>query len=221
MRRMAILVASLALINGQTLVASAQQLNKPNIVKMGEIKFPNGSGLANSFYVQISDKVSELSEFKTKFGVKSYYYQCQTSSGNCSVIDWWINGEEVTSYIYVRDYLQGSLLKVRIDRYLTLNNGNSLNSFVNISDQTLNISPRPVRGPVTPEVGGCSFDILNFDKNFEYFFKSFKAQVSKTGHVTLYPYPGASTIEDYVSIARKGYTLINATETYISCQFLT
>lgn len=193
---------------------SAAALSKPNVVKVWELF--TGQRLE----ISISDSLSEIETYKATVGLKGLDYSCVTSSGTCQVLDWWPVGDRIITYVYVRNYLQGSQLKVKVNRTLVTNQGGSLQSFVEVSQMTLNPTPYPVRGEVTPEVGKCSFSILNFDKRFDYFFKSYKWEISKAGRVTLYPYPGQTYIPDYISITRKGYVLINALDTYFECHFL-
>lgn len=61
------------------------------------------------------------------------------------------------------------------------------------------------------ELGGCSFDIINYDSNFKFYFKRMDSDVSisPNGHVVLSGQENGTSREDYPSSSRENYEIIN------------
>lgn len=151
--------------------------------------------------------------------VKTVSYSCLVSSGICSTsfsFDYLTN--RYTALVNVTGYAQGEKLRATIIRKwgspLTQATG-FIQTTVKLD--TLKPSPRPIRGPVSSDIGGCSFRILNYDADFTYYFKHTKIAIGREGKVRIMlNLPGASE-QDYISITRPGYTTLNATETLFTC----
>lgn len=189
--------------------SNGTQIKKPNLYFEWE-KFDGGF-----LYFRVKDSLRE------DLNTKSFSYECFSSSGTCT-IDWWADeNQTILANVFVQGYTQGSLTKVTVRRtvnYYIDGLFSSVSQESSLSTQTFNPLPRPIRGDITSEPNGCSFQILNFDNRNEYYFKAPRWDISKSGRVRLYLFEGTSSIFSYVSVTRKGYVTINAVETEHECK---
>ena len=77
----------------------------------------------------------------------------------------------------------------------------------------------PRIGPVTNVLGGCQFQILNYDSEFTWYVKG-PISITASG-LALVTVPAGQRQQHYVSTSREGYETVNALETMFECESLT
>jgi hypothetical protein len=213
MKRLVLVLSFLLLSTSfQFVPGNALQLKKPNVYFERE-RFDGGY-----LSLWLKDSFKDLSEF----GAKNLSYECYVSSGNCTIFN--LSKDEsqnIWANISIENYVQGALVKVTVLRTFDKYINGLLMEYAqqsSVSVETLNPLPRPTRGEITSEPNGCSFQILNFDNRNDYYFKSPRWEISKSGRVRLFLLEWASPIFSYVSVTRKGHVTINAVETEHECR---
>ena len=154
------------------------------------------------------------------------WFSCSLPSGVSCVVNGLFNSATNSweGSVSLYNYLPGKTLEVQINRHWARVSGGftdgTVGTTVNkFTVQTLKEGHRPKIANVKAKIGGCSFDITNYDPNVTYFFKRMNSeiQVSSNGHVVLSGQTDGETRDDYPSSSRAGYRTVNALEQLFSC----
>jgi hypothetical protein len=154
------------------------------------------------------------------------WFSCSLPSGVSCVVNGLFNSgtNSWEGSISLYNYLPGKTLEVQINRHWARITGGVTDGTVGTTVkkflvQTLKEGTQPKIANLKPEIGGCSFDITNYDPNFSYFFKRMDSEirVSSNGRVVLSGQKDGTTQDDYPSSSRAGYRTVNAVRQLFSC----
>jgi hypothetical protein len=154
------------------------------------------------------------------------WFSCFLPSGVPCVVNQGFNAGTYSweGSISLYNYLPGKTLEVQINRHWARVTGGVTDGTVGTTVkkflvQTLKEGTQPKIANLKSEIGGCSFDITNYDPNFTYFFKrnSSEVQVSASGRVRLSGQAEGEIRDDYPSSSRAGYRTVNALGQLFSC----
>jgi len=154
------------------------------------------------------------------------WFSCFLPSGVSCVVNQGFNAgtNSWEGSISLYNYLPGKTLEVQINRHWARVTGGVTDGTVGTTVkkfliQTLKEGTQPQIANLKSEIGGCSFDITNYDPRFSYFFKRMDSEVrvSSNGHVVLSGQPDGTSQDDYPSSSRAGYRTVNAVRQLFSC----
>ena len=126
------------------------------------------------------------------------------------------------------NYIQGQNISVTINRHWATAitdfaiDGTYGSTVKKITIPTLEIGLAPLIGSITSEIDGCSFNITNYNSMFQFYFKRDDSNViiSDSGRVRLTGQLPGTTVNEYPSSRRTGYTVINNVSQAFSCTSL-
>ena len=158
------------------------------------------------------------------------WFSCASLSGASCTVNGSYNSESSTwsGSVYLTNYVQGQDVEVIINRHwATASTSFAVDGIYGstvkkLTIPTLGLGITPEIGAVTSESDGCSFNIVNFNPLFQYYFKRTDADVSvsDSGTVRLRGQSPGTTVTDYPSSRRTGYTTMNNTNQKFNCTSL-
>ena len=158
------------------------------------------------------------------------WFSCASASGATCVVSGSYSSELTTwiGQVQLSNYIQGQDVEVIINRHwATASTSFAVDGIYGstvkkLTIPTLGLGITPEIGAVTSESDGCSFNIVNFNPLFQYYFKRTDADVSvsDSGTVRLRGQSPGTTVTDYPSSRRTGYTSINNTNQKFNCTSL-
>jgi hypothetical protein len=188
--------------NIQAKIPDPQKYFNPQ-VEIGSIEIQN-----------ISEKVLGIATINFAYQANSGIakIQCTVSDGTCLVLE---NGNSSSGQTYyalaeVRNFSPGSNIFLSLKQFAP--SGRMVAS-IDEPFATLKLGLQPRISTITSILGGCTFQILNYNPAFTWFAKS-EMSVSNEGIATI---KTRFATDEYISTSRSGYQTVNAINTLFRC----